>query len=113
MAFSEEFKGDETLPKPVVKAAKNTKVGPTKAPDINVKVLKSYMPQAPNCFPFIEQKAGRVRAFYLSPSGYRLSAGASFKKFGEAGACHFVLAWSWNRHYEITSEECPYDWLQL
>ena len=81
MAFSEEFKGDETLPKPVVKAAKNTKVGPTKAPDINVKVLKSYMPQAPNCFPFIEQKAGRVRAFYLSPSGYRLSAGASFKKF--------------------------------
>ena len=51
----------------------------------------------------------RVRCFYSTPDGKRLSHGQSLLAGDVHSICVALLKWCWARHKEHTGAECPYE----
>eukprot|EP00975_Prorocentrum_lima_P020971 4414791-Prorocentrum_lima.AAC.1 len=84
----------------------------TKVPSgLHPKDLRAWLPSTTGVFSFFESGPGRVRVFYNTPSGHRMSVSASIKLHGEVGAALHVLRWTWDRHFDLSGESCPRTWL--
>lgn len=109
-AFAREMAMDEELTKHR-KASITGKKRKKKIPELLPGRFSEFLPQTKNCFDFFEVAESRVRVFYSTPSGYRMTSSASLTKYGKKEAILKVLKWAWLRHTDFTSEECPHEWI--
>ena len=79
---------------------------------LNLDDLTPFIPKVKNCYIFHERGAQRLRAFYLTASGFRSSVSANIPKYGKHEAAKKVIAWSWQRHKAFTGEECPWSGIE-
>mmetsp|Transcript_89595 Transcript_89595/g.253939 ORF Transcript_89595/g.253939 Transcript_89595/m.253939 type:complete len:258 (-) Transcript_89595:152-925(-) len=90
-------------------AAKKIKKKKPVPANLDLESVRACLPQISGCYPFFETGGHRIRAFYLSPAGIRLSVSSSVAKDGLHDACVKVLVWAWTQHTVFTGEQSPWD----
>lgn len=114
-AFASEFRADSDLPQSKrgidtddekKKKKRKKEVMPQ---DLKPEKMKEFLP--PGAFEFYEHKAGRLRVFFPSPSGYRLSISSSLVKYGTKASMRRCIQWAWERFEDFGGYECPFPWV--